>query len=118
LIPLYLHYIGDHTTRLMNVGRADLALRFSLHAVLANTGSRTAGIDGIRKKDLADDDARTRIITELQADLKTGHFKPRPVKRRSIPKADGKMRPLGIPNHSRPHRADAPQDAAGANLGK
>jgi hypothetical protein len=28
LIPLYLHYIDDHTTRLTNVGRADLARSF------------------------------------------------------------------------------------------
>ena len=28
LIPLYLHYIDDHTTRLMAVGRADLARSF------------------------------------------------------------------------------------------
>jgi RNA-directed DNA polymerase len=38
-----------------------------------------------------------RYLRELQADLADGSYRPSPVKRVEIPKADGKTRPLGIP---------------------
>lgn len=69
----------------------------ALKAVLSNIGARTAGIDGMTKKTLASETAQKEFVRELQAELKSKQFRPMPVRRVYIPKANGKQRPLGIP---------------------
>nr|WP_206600095.1 hypothetical protein [Pseudovibrio sp. Ad37] len=63
--------------------------------VLASSGARTAGIDGIDKQHLQDN--LDGFLDNLQVELLAGTYCPQPVKRIYIPKANGKQRPLGIP---------------------
>ena len=55
-------------------------------------GNMTVGVDG---KTI--DKAGLKLITDLIADLKASRYKPCPARRVYIPKANGKLRPLGIP---------------------
>jgi retron-type reverse transcriptase len=72
-------------------------LRTALTRVASNRGRRTAGVDGITVARLSN---RTEaFIAELRAELRSGAYRPSPVRRVLIPKigAPGKFRPLGIP---------------------
>lgn len=72
-------------------------LTAALEAILRNKGSQTAGMDGINRQKLAEEAARNKFIKELQTELKVKTYQPQPVRRQWIPKANGKLRPLGIP---------------------
>jgi RNA-directed DNA polymerase len=61
--------------------------------VARNKGA--AGVDGQSVERFATH--AERYLHELQASLADGSYRPQPVKRVEIPKADGKTRPLGIP---------------------
>jgi RNA-directed DNA polymerase len=72
-------------------------LRASVDAVLSNPGSNTPGVDGITKSHIdSRTEGRNRLVQELHAELRNETYRPHPVKRVYIPKANGKMRPLGI----------------------
>ena len=62
--------------------------------VKANKGS--SGVDGITIEDI-EKKGINRYLTGIQSELKSGTYKPLPVRRVMIPKPDGSQRPLGIP---------------------
>ncbi len=62
--------------------------------VLANRGA--AGVDGMTLT-VVEAYGVERVLAELQEALRTGSYRPAPVRRAFVPKPDGSQRPLGIP---------------------
>lgn len=75
------------------VYREDI-LREAWKRVRANGG--TGGIDGI-SIEAVELYGVGKLLGEIQETLRQGQYRPQPVKRVHIPKADGTKRPLGIP---------------------
>jgi RNA-directed DNA polymerase len=59
-----------------------------------NKGACTPGVDGRSPRSIDNVDV---FLDELRDDLKTRRFTPKPVQQKMIPKANGKLRKLGIP---------------------
>lgn len=62
--------------------------------VKANRDS--AGVDGITIQNIVQEYGEIQFVRETQEQLRNGIYRPLPVRRKDIPKADGKTRPLGV----------------------
>jgi group II intron reverse transcriptase/maturase len=69
-------------------------LRESYRRVKRNGGS--PGVDGIDFQDI-EDQGVDQFLNQIQQELAQGNYRPQAVLRKYIPKANGKLRPLGIP---------------------
>jgi RNA-directed DNA polymerase len=65
--------------------------------VKANAGSRTPGIDKATVADIENRIGVGAFLEEIRGLLKSGGFRPVPVRQVMIPKKSGKLRKLGIP---------------------
>lgn len=74
-------------------------LRHAWQRVASNRGRRTAGIDGMTMGRLRNGIGEQRFLEGLQAELRSGAYRPSPARRKLIPKAGkpGQFRPLAFP---------------------
>jgi RNA-directed DNA polymerase len=80
---------------LFNIVAHPHVLWVAAQSIILNDGANTPGVDGITGADFSKhQDAYT---LSLAAELTAGTYQPGPVKRVYIPKADGTLRPFGIP---------------------
>jgi group II intron reverse transcriptase/maturase len=74
-------------------------LRLAWRRVSGNRGARSSGADKVTVKDITRGPGVMSFLTRVRRELRTGEYRPRPVRRIMIPKPGkpGKFRPLGIP---------------------
>jgi group II intron reverse transcriptase/maturase len=74
-------------------------LRLAWRRVSGNRGARSSGADKVTVKDIASGPGVMSFLTRVRRELRSGDYRPWPVRRIMIPKPGkpGKYRPLGIP---------------------
>ncbi|WP_369183435.1 group II intron reverse transcriptase/maturase [Streptomyces sp. Y1] len=82
---------------LFNLVTDPALLLMAWNRVRGNKGARTAGVDGRTARSVEAGQGVEVFLDGLRSQLRDGSFRPVPVRERMIPKANGKLRRLGIP---------------------
>lgn len=84
-------------TDLHNLVCDPTTLMVAWQRVKSNRGSRSAGVDGQTARYVEQVLGVEKFLDGLREELRSGTFRPTPVKQRMIPKRGGKFRRLGVP---------------------
>ncbi|MEK4628448.1 MAG: group II intron reverse transcriptase/maturase [Solibacillus sp.] len=85
---------GQNFYDLLDIMQSRENIQLAYRNIKKNTGSKTAGYDGQTIEDIKQLKIST-VVSTIQNMF--AHYRPQPVRRVFIPKANGKTRPLGIP---------------------
>ena len=86
---------GGRIGKLMDLMHNPTWIATACDRVLKRSRGKAPGVDGVRVCDF--EQSRDRRLEEMRLELKRGTYQPLPLRRVEIPKANGKMRQLGIP---------------------
>ena len=93
-------WAGDDPRRrfddLFNLVADPAFLLVAWNRVRGNKGARTPGVDGRTVSSIQVGQGVEDFLDQLRASLRDRSFRPLPVRERMIPKANGKLRRLGI----------------------
>lgn len=87
---------GRKFNRLLRLIAGQDWLSEAARITLASSGARTPGVDGVDKR-MMERNLQQELST-IREELMMGTYSPLPARRVYIPKANGKLRPLGIPS--------------------
>jgi RNA-directed DNA polymerase len=86
---------GGRIRDLMDLIHNPTWIAVACDCVLKRSRGKAAGVDGVRTHEF--EKVRDHQLEQLRLELKRGTYRPSPLRRVEIPKANGKMRQLGIP---------------------
>lgn len=85
---------GEKFTKLMSLITSDANIIMAYRSIKRNAGSKTPGTDGLTIKDI--EKLEPEVVCSKVRNI-LNNYTPRNVRRKDIPKPNGKTRPLGIP---------------------
>ncbi|MFB9839933.1 group II intron reverse transcriptase/maturase [Actinoallomurus acaciae] len=88
---------GCRIDDLFNLVHDPAFLHIAWDRVASNKGARSAGVDGRTVASIERSTGAKAFLEDLRSALKEESFSPSPVREKMIPKANGKLRRLGIP---------------------